>query len=180
VKSFRITAGKWLPPAGMSTWAALLLSCVLAIPAARADMVLVSDTTLVSGTQSWVYSFNVPGPGTITVQLSNLAWPQQLSALSFLASSAEHVMSSWSDEGGLRTDSFELTRGGTYFADIIATAQGPLDLGVYSLLLGFTPASAPVPLPESGRLLLGGALLLLALAWALRRSPAAAGVAFAG
>jgi hypothetical protein len=130
---------------------------------AHASQLLIASTTLVSGSESAVYSFNAPGPGTVSVQLTNLDWPQALSSLNFMATTANQVLSSWSDAGsGPQFASFQVASSGTYFADISAVAAGPLDLGLYSLSLEFTPA-VPVPLPASGGLLLIGAAGLMAL-----------------
>jgi len=137
----------------------------------QASTVLVSDTTLVTGSESQVFSFNAPGPGTVSVQLTNLDWPQALSSLSFVATTANNVLSSWSNSAsapGPQDLTFQIRGPGTYFADVMATAGGPLDLGLYSLSLSFTPAgSAVVPVPSSGGLLLvGSAALIGLLRWA--------------
>jgi hypothetical protein len=50
---------------------------------------------------------------------------------------------------------------GTYFAHVMASAGGALDLGLYSLMLTFTPSA--VPLPTTGGLLLIGLLVLFGL-----------------
>lgn len=145
-------------PVKFAALTAMLLG-VLRLSDAAADMLMVSDTSLVSGSQSSVYSISAPGPGTVTVELSNLAWPDPLSSLSFTATTATKVISQWSDPGVL-SESFDVT-GGSYFAHISATAQGPLDLGLYSLSLKFIPAGAPVPLPPAGWLLAAGILALM-------------------
>jgi hypothetical protein len=126
--------------------------------ASYADTVLLSDTTMISGTESADFSFTAPGPGTVSVTLTNIAWPQTLSNLNFLASTPSTVLSSWSTSGS-QTGSFGVSGSGTYFADVQATAQGPMNLGVYSLELTFSP-QAPVPLPASSWLLLAGLLTL--------------------
>ncbi|MGO9852381.1 MAG: VPLPA-CTERM sorting domain-containing protein [Steroidobacteraceae bacterium] len=144
---------------------ATLLFYALLATVAQASTVLIADTTLVSGSDSAVYSFEAPGPGTVSVQLTNLDWPQALSSLSFVATTANHVMSSWSDPGGsgAYTLSFQVGGSGAYFADVTAVAGGLLDLGVYSFSLDFTPAIGPVPVPASGWLLLAGLLALIGL-----------------
>ena len=63
--------------------------------------------------------------------------------------------------------SFMVPTAGTYFADVMATAGGPLDLGVYSLSISFSPSA--VPLPPSGRLLLGALLLGVGLLFVQQR-----------
>jgi hypothetical protein len=131
------------------------LLCLVAASEVRADM-LISQTTLVTGSESTVDSFTVPTAGSVTVELSNLPWPQALSSLSFTATSANQVLSSWSTQG-TSVESLQLGPG-TYFAHIGATTAGPLDLGLYSLTLSFQPTT--VPLPSSGGML-GIALLVL-------------------
>jgi hypothetical protein len=138
----------------------------LSASSARADMLLLSDTTLVTGSESSVFSFTAPGPGTVTAQLTNLAWPQALSGLSFVAGSANNVMASWSNAAqpgaGTQMVNFQVGSGGTYFADVTATPGGSLGLGVYSLTLNFSPAAPTVPLPASGWLLLAGIATMIA------------------
>ena len=151
----RVSPGQG-PLARVLGMATLLLYALLAT-VAQASTVLVTDTTLVSGSESAVFTFQAPGPGTVVVQLTNLDWPQPLSSLSFTASSASQLLSSWSDAGlSPSPASFAVAGGGTYFADVMATAGGSLDLGAYSLELTFTPAATPVPLPTAGALLSGG------------------------
>ncbi|MBV8145656.1 MAG: hypothetical protein JO184_11665 [Gammaproteobacteria bacterium] len=149
--------------------AALILLSMMAGPLASATM-YVSQTTLVSGTDSSVESFTVTSPDNVTVQLSNIPWPQSLSSLSFVLSSANTVISSWSTDTST-VESFELDPG-TYFAHVSATATGDIDLGLYSLSIGNQPA--PVPLPPAAALLLTGVLLLLTLSWVPRSRALAA------
>jgi hypothetical protein len=57
---------------------------------------------------------------------------------------------------GAGSDSFHVN-GGLVYAQWFGTAQGPLDMGLYSLNVQFTPSGAlPVPLPASLALLLSG------------------------
>jgi hypothetical protein len=136
---------------------ALVLVAALWAEVAGAAMVLVSDTSLVSGSQSSVFSFEAPGPGMVTAELSNLAWPASLDSLTLATTTAEEVMGQIS-ASTTQSDSFRVLGGVDYFAHINAVAGGPLDLGLYSLSVTFTPA---VPLPATGWLM---ALALVALA----------------
>ena len=151
-------------PARAAVVAGLLSSLALASPA-WSGSVLLSDSSLVTGNQSNVFSFDAPGPGTVSVQLTNIDWPQPLASLSFVAATGSKVLASWSDpasqsQGNL---TFQVPGGGRYFADISATAAGGLDLGVYSFTIQFSPATTGVPLGASGGFLLCGLLLLLGL-----------------
>jgi hypothetical protein len=140
----------------------------------RADMILLSQTTLVAGTESTVASFTIPGPGSLTVTLSNIAWPQSLESLSFMLSSSDQVMAAWSTENST-SESYNVTPG-TYFAHVTGSAAGSLDLGLYSITITFQPAGV-VPLPASGTLLLCGLLAMALWAWSRqRRSQAASAV----
>jgi len=135
----------------------------MATRSAHADM-LVSETTLVSGTDSSVASFTLTSAEPITVQLSNIPWPQTLSSLSFMLSSADQVIGSWLTETST-VQTYQLSPG-TYFAHITGTASGSVDLGLYSLSIGTQPAA--VPLPAGGALLLGGLVVLMLLGSLLR------------
>jgi hypothetical protein len=57
---------------------------------------------------------------------------------------------------------------GTYYAYVVGDATGPLNVGAYGLVANFQAMgqTAPVPLPASISLLLGG---IAATLWSLRR-----------
>ena len=139
-------------------------------PLAHADTMLKAATTLVSGTSADTYSFTTNSSGTVTAQIASVPWPVPLSALSFSATTASNTLSSWSSTGPLsatpQVETFQVGAG-TYFAHVMATAgAGPLDLGLYSLMLTFTPSA--VPLPAAGGMLLFGLLVLFGLRGTLR------------
>ncbi len=145
--------------------APLLVAGLSMAPHAWANSILLAQTTLVTNTESTVDSFTAPTAGTVTVSLQSLNWPAALSALSFSATSANQVLASFSGTG-LTSDSATFDVGaGTYFAHVAATAGGPLDVGLYSMLLTFAPT---VPLPASGWLLLTGMFVVVGLARAAR------------
>jgi hypothetical protein len=144
---------------------ALLLFGWAAAPlTARADTVLYDGTGFVVGTQSFVQSFDLPSAGTLTVTLTNVAWPEQLSSLDMLLSSTNGAVG---PEMGAGTSSFSV-KAGDVFAQWFGTAQGALDAGVFSMKIDFIPAGqAVVPLPTSIALLLSGLALL---AWQRRQA----------
>lgn len=161
-------------------WTAMTRAVVLAsaaliglsqAPHALADTMLLSDTTMVMGSSADTYSFNTQSAGMVTAVISNLPWPtsNSLQALSFSATSANSVLSSWStlnspNPTGPATQTGVATfmvGPGTYFAHVMATAQGDLSLGLYALNLTFTPSA--VPLPASDWMLLAGVLVLFGL-----------------
>jgi hypothetical protein len=126
---------------------------------ANADTVLYDSVGFLRGTESFSQSFNITAPGTLTVTLANVAWPEQLASLDFTLSSANGLMG---PEMGAGTASFAVAAGDNVFAQWFGTAQGPLNTGVYSLKIEFQPLGAvPVPLPASVVLLVSGLALLL-------------------
>jgi hypothetical protein len=155
----------------LKTWSRMSRGALLAsvgvlglsqAPHALADTMLLSDTTLVKGTSSATFSFAAPSAGTVTATVSNLPWPSSLQTLDFQATTASDTLSSWSALGANQTHAESFAVGqGTYFAHIMAVAQGDLDLGLYSLNLTFSPNV--VPLPTSNWMLLTGILVLFGL-----------------
>ncbi len=146
----------------------MALSSLAVAPHAWADSVLLSQSTMVVGTESTTDTFVAPSAGTVTVSLTPFSWAAGLSALSFSASSASQVLASFSATG-VTTDTATFNVGaGSYFANIMATATpGGLDMGLYSMRLSFSPTPT-VPLPSSGWLLLTGMFVLAGLARAVR------------
>jgi hypothetical protein len=129
----------------------------LAAGSAGAEM-MYDGAGFVRGQQAGMESFNVSGPGTLTVQLSNVAWPVPLGSLNAVISSASGLLG---PEMGAGTNSFKVMGAGEIFAQWFGTAQGPLDVGVYALNIDFQPNGvAPVPLPTSIALLASGLALL--------------------
>ena len=146
--------------------APLALSGVVLAPHAWADNILIAKTTLVAGSESTVDSFTAPTAGTVTVNLQTLNWPTPLSALSFAATTSSSLLSSWNGTGQSSDVATFTVAPGTYYAHIMATASSTgMDLGLYSMLVTFTPT---VPLPRSGWLLLTGLFVLAGLARAAR------------
>ena len=137
-------------------------------PAAQADTLLLASTNMVSGTSGATFQFNAPGNGTVTAEISSVPWPVPLSALSFSATTATDTLASWSSSGPMSSPQFETFQvgSGNYFAHVMATAGGELNLGLYSLLLTFTPSA--VPLPAAAGLMLMGLLIVFALRKTLR------------
>ncbi len=133
------------------------LAALGAVAPAGAAEVIYAGAGFIRGQQSGMESFNISGPGTLTVELANVPWPEQLASLNMVVSSASGIQGT---EMGPGTESFQLTAG-TYYAQWFGTAQGPLNVGVYSLDIEFLPSGVnPVPLPTSIALLVSGLALL--------------------
>jgi hypothetical protein len=136
----------------------------LAAGSAGAAEVMYDGAGFIRGQQAGMESFNVSGPGTLTVQLSNVAWPVPLGSLNAVLSSASGLLG---PEMGAGTNTFLVTGAGEIFAQWFGTAQGPLDVGVYAMNIEFQPSGVmPVPLPTSIGLLVSGLALL---GWQRRR-----------
>jgi hypothetical protein len=119
--------------------------------------VLLAQSTLVINQQSNVYDLTVPGPGTLTIQLDDLVWPNALTSLSFSLDSARSVLGWVASDGEL---SLSIARGGSYYVDVTGVAGGALALGVYSVQADFCPQGV-VPLPGALVLLLSGLGILV-------------------
>jgi hypothetical protein len=137
---------------------------VLAAGSAGASEVLYDGAGFIRGQQSGMESFNVSGPGTLTVELTNVAWPVALMNLNATISSP--ALGLLGPEMGTGTQRYAVSSGGEIFAQWFGTAQGPLDAGVYEMKIEFTPTGIPVPLPASIALLISGLALV---AWQRRR-----------
>lgn len=149
-------------------------------PAAKADEVLLkAATTLVYGSAADTYSMTAPSAGTITAQVSSVAWPSPLASLSFnlsdssnlinpqLLSTAQSVHAA--DTTGSQFETYQVGAG-TYFAHVLATAGGSLNLGLYSVMFTFTPSA--VPLPATAGMLLIGLMVFFGLRRTLRQGAA--------
>lgn len=122
------------------------------------------------GTQSFSDSFKLSSPGTLTVTLTNVAWPQSLASLKMIVESSGSVLKSGDATTSPFTSSFSVNAGDV-FAQWFGTTQGPLDRGVYALNISFEATGSggnPVPLPTSIALFLSGMALLV---WQRRIRP---------
>jgi hypothetical protein len=147
-------------------------------PAAHADeLLLKAATTMVYGSAADTYSMTAPSAGTITAQVSSVPWPTPLSALSFNLSDSSNLLnpqtlSTAQAVHAADTQQFETYQvgAGTYFAHVLATAGGSLNLGLYSVMFTFTPSA--VPLPATAGMLLIGLMVFFALRRTLRQGAA--------
>jgi hypothetical protein len=153
------------PSLKLGLLAPLALVGLSVAPHAWADTMVLSQTTMVLGTESTTDSFVAPSAGTMTVTLKSFGWAAPLSALSFSASSANQVLASLNATGVTSESATFNVAAGSYFANIMATASGAMDVGLYSLKMTFTPS---VPLPASGWMLLTGMFVLVGLARTFR------------
>jgi hypothetical protein len=121
--------------------------------ASRADSVLYDASSFVEGQQSFTQSFNVSGPGTLTVSITDIAWLDIVSDLNCFLSTASGLINPAANGGGSETFS---VGSGPIYAHWFGSAQGIYDLGVIGVKITFQPAGIPVPLPASLVLLLSG------------------------
>jgi hypothetical protein len=155
-------------------------------PAAHADeLLLKAATTMVYGSAADTYSMTAPSAGTITAQVSSVPWPTPLSALSFNLSDSSNLLNPQTlstaqsvhalDSTSQQFETYQVGAG-TYFAHVLATAGGSLNLGLYSVMFTFTPSA--VPLPAAGGMLLIGLMVFFALRRTLRSGAAIEGATF--
>lgn len=165
-KARRAAPARW----ARSLACAAALAC--ASGACRAEMLL-SQTTLVVGSQTTATAFTTTGPGKVTVQLSDLSWPERLASLSFAIANSTTVFARSAlgiGTSSVNTLSFDVSGPGTYTAIVsgVVAPSSVLQLGAYSLQIDLRPSA--VPLPASG-LLLGAAIALLGLLHSARGNP---------
>ena len=163
--------------ARLAPWMALTV-CSLAFPlaAGAGTTTTLTDSSYTVGSFSGpqINSFQVSGPGTVDVQLTDIPWPQSLSGVSFeLVDASGNVLQKLN---GFQEASISILAPGTYYAlsygIAAALPNASVGFGSYGLDMTFTSAltpGSPVPLPQSALLLASG----LGLLAALRRQPAA-------
>jgi hypothetical protein len=137
--------------------------------ASRADAVLYDAGSFVEGQQSFTQSFNISGPGTLTVSITDIAWLDIVSDLNCFLSTAGGLINPAASGGGSETFS---VGSGPIYAHWFGNAQGIYDLGVIGVKITFQPSGTPVPLPASLVLLLSGLGVLFG--WQRRPTPPAA------
>ena len=138
---------------------ALLCAVSLApLTSVHASSVIIEDNTdLMQGSESFVDSFTVSTPGTLTISLASIPWLDTLSDLQFSLASAGQLVG---PSMGAGTESFQI-QPGTYSGMLFGDADGKYGLGLFNLELSFQPLST-VPVPPSLLLLLSGVGLLAA------------------
>lgn len=139
--------------------------------ASRADTVLYDAGSFVEGQQSFTQSFNISGPGTLTVSITDIAWLDIVSDLNCFLSTASGLINPAANGGGGGSETFSVGSGPIY-AHWFGNAQGLYDLGVIGVKITFQPSGIPVPLPASLVLLLSGLGVLFG--WQRRAMPSVA------
>lgn len=140
------------------------LCLALSAVSAHADFLpgtVFDSTTLVTGAGLNAGSFSVSGPGTLTIKLSDLLWPQAADTLDFALSSVGGVLANLDGAGEL---TYEVTGPATFFASVYAVpvAGSATPGSLYNLNISFTP-SAAVPLPAGVWLAASGLAALAGL-----------------
>lgn len=144
----------------------LAQSATLTSGPASAASVLYSDSQLVQGSEASVAALQIPSAGNLFLSLTDLRFPDPFASLQFDLTGTQNALVGLSPSGTTLT--LGLTGPATLYANVFATAQGPLDIGLYNLTATFL-TTAPVSLPASGALLAGITSLALLLDGLLRR-----------
>jgi hypothetical protein len=145
----------------LATTALVFCAAFAPFGSARADTVLYDNAGFVQGSQSFVDSFTITTPGTLTISLADVPWLDTLSDLSLFLTTASGPMGGSMGSG---TESMQVGPG-TIYAHWFGDASGQFKVGVYSLEITFQPQISAVPLPGSLILLLSGLGLMLCWQW---------------
>ncbi len=150
---------------GVLASAGVSLACLITAPCARADMLDITATVYKSSAAT--YEIDAPGPGTVWVSVSDIGWPEPFQSLSTSIQSSHSTLASASGSAMFDLDVGQASVLYAYIAGVTGSTLG-LNVGMYSLHVGFTPAGQPVPLPEALRLLVVGLGLIgtVRLLWA--------------
>jgi len=135
---------------------AMVAAWMIGLGVAHADTVLLNEAGFIKGQQSFVQSFDITTPGTLTITLTDIPWLDTLSGLSGFVSSSSGVM------GGMFTDGKEImnVNPGMLYAHWFGDANGAYGVGVYGIKVSFQPNGTVVPLPGTLVLLLSALALL--------------------
>lgn len=128
-----------------------MLSFVLSGGAAHADMLLVNKNVMVTAPSVPIAeTLTLTSAGTLTMTVTDLAWPQALAALSFAITDSTHALLTADAAGSLI---YQVTSPMTLFANVFATPNAASNAGLYHLSVSFAPV---VPLPAAVWLLFSG------------------------
>ena len=140
---------------------AILLGIVAHVGTAHADTIVYDSVGFIQGSQSFVDTFNIAAPGTLTISLTDVPWLDTISNLSFFLTSASGTFGSPMNGG---SESMNIGAG-TFYAHWFGEADGQFQLGAYAIKISFQPEFSAVPLPSSLILTLSGLGLLFGRQW---------------
>lgn len=173
-KRFNTRKGNPVPFRYVSAALILSLAALLAPSGSvRADTLLYNNAGFIEGQQSFVQSFAITTPGTLTVTLSNIPWMDAIAGLNCFLTTSKGLMGPETMSSG--SESINVQPGMIY-AHWYGDANGPFGIGVYGLKIAFEPnGGVPVGLPKSLILMLSGLGLLFG--WQRRAAPTMAAAA---
>jgi hypothetical protein len=143
-----------------------LIASSVPLAAAHADSVLFDSSTVIQGQQSYMQSFDITTPGTLTVTLTNIPWLDTVSNLTGFVTTSSGVLGTTLGAG---SESFDVGSG-TIYAHWFGDATGTFNAGVVGVKIMFQPTA--VGLPASALLLLSGLGVLFG--WQRRENQLAA------
>lgn len=147
--------------------AVLIAAAAVVANHAEADVVgikMYEATTLVTQPQIDLQPLTLSNAGTVTINFTDMKWPDLLGSLSFTLFDATHVIGSYSLPAGSTTGTgvFDVNAAGNYYASIFASPAAGQVGGLYNAKIYFQTL-APVPLPAAGWLMLSGIAGLAAI-----------------
>lgn len=123
---------------------------------ATAGEVVMATTGFISGTQSFVDTFDMPTAGTLTVSLTDIDWPDAINGLNAFVNSGNQVVL---PDFGPGTESVSVGPG-SVSVHWYGTGTGALETGLFGMEVQFQPGAMAVPLPGTLALLASGLLLV--------------------
>lgn len=101
----------------------------------------INTTQFVWGTSMSVNTVSLSGPGTLTVKLADIAWPEALSSLSLLVTDLDGLWQRWEGQDLL----INIDGPVKLFAAVFASSGGATMPGLYQLRTEFAPSAVPLP-----------------------------------
>lgn len=145
--------------------AAIVLSGFLLAGPVHAAMVAYENVGFIENKGFYNDAFKIDMAGTYKATLTDFVFPSSFDQLLFKVTTATDSLGQLMAPGSFTFDALP----GTYYANLVGVAGGPLDLGLFGVQIeSFT--APPVPIPAAIVLLASGLCVLGQMAWRRRSS----------